>query len=107
MFSWRKRKNSFLDAPFIQGPVIQSIVRLTSLLVAKMLTIPVSTISDSQVFLLKKCFADAKATHIFQHNDISLYAIFIDQSFNNTLTNFISFEQLGPEQYDYYSHTTW
>ena len=32
------------------GPVFQSIVSLTSSLVLKMLTIQVSTISDSQVF---------------------------------------------------------
>ena len=39
----------------IQGPVVQSIVSLTSLLVVKMLTVLVSTISNSQVFLLKEC----------------------------------------------------
>ena len=32
-----------------------SIVSLTSSLVIKMLTVPVSTIPNSQVFLLKKC----------------------------------------------------
>ena len=37
------------------GPVIQSIVSLTSLLVVKRLTVLVSTISNSQVFLMKKC----------------------------------------------------
>ena len=37
------------------GPVVQSIVSLTSSLVVKMLTILVSTISNSQIFLLKKC----------------------------------------------------
>ena len=36
-----------------QGPVVQSIVGLTSLLVVKILTVLVSTISNSQVFLLK------------------------------------------------------
>ena len=42
-------------------------------------------------------FANAKATHIFFSKDISIYAIFNDQSFNNTATNHIvSFEQLGP-----------
>ena len=38
----------------IQGPVVQSIVSLTSSLVVKMLTVLVSKISYSQVFLLKK-----------------------------------------------------
>ena len=37
------------------GPVVQSVVSLTSLLVVKMLTVLVSTIYNSQVFLLKKC----------------------------------------------------
>ena len=37
--------------------------------------------------------------HIFSKN-ISIYAIFNDQSFNDTLTNdIVSFEQLGPEWY--------
>ena len=38
-----------------QGPVVQSIISLTSSLVIKMLTVLVSTVSNSQVFLLKKC----------------------------------------------------
>ena len=38
----------------IQGPVVQSIVSLTSLLVVKMLTDLVSKISDSQVFFTEK-----------------------------------------------------
>ena len=36
------------------GPVVQSIVSLISSLVVKMLTVLVSTISNLQVFLLKK-----------------------------------------------------
>ena len=59
-----------------------------------MLTVLVSTISNSQVFLLKKCF--------FSKN-ISIYAIFNDQSFNNTLIkDIVSFEQLGPVCYPIY-----
>ena len=62
----------------------------------KMLTVLVSTISKSQIFLLKNC--DAKATHIFFSKTISIYAIFNDQSFNDTLTKgIVSFEQLGPD----------
>ena len=37
------------------GPVVQSIVSLMSLIVVKKLIVLVSTISNSQVFLLKKC----------------------------------------------------
>ena len=76
------------------GPVVQSIVSLTSLLVVKMLTVLVSTISKSQVFLLKK--NASSYSHFFSKN-ISVYAIFNDKSFNDTLTdNIVSFEQLGP-----------
>ena len=43
-------------------------------------------------------FANAKATHIFFSKHISIYAIFNDQIFNDTLTNdIVSFEQLHPD----------
>ena len=43
-------------------------------------------------------FANAKATDIFFSKNISVYVIFNDQSFNDTLTNdIVSFEQLGPD----------
>ena len=48
-------KGSFLLESVCLGPVVQSIVSLTSLLVVKMLTALVSTVSNPQVFLLKKC----------------------------------------------------
>ena len=57
-----------------QGPVVQSIISLTSSLVVKMITVLVSTIVCSQVFLLKKMSAK-----ILAYN----YAIFNDQSFND------------------------
>ena len=92
---------SHLTTDTDQGPVVQNIVSLMSSLVIKMLTVLVSTISNLQVFLLKKmwvAFANAKATHIFFSKNISIYAIFNDQSFNNMLTNdIVSFEQLGPD----------
>ena len=72
----------------------------------KMLTVLVSTISNSQVFLLKKCeqllqmqklFYLQKLLTFFSAKNISIYAIFNDQSFNDLLTNDIfNFEQLGP-----------
>ena len=65
----------------------------------KMLTVLVSTISNSEVFLLKNVSSFCKCksySHFFSKN-ISVFAIFDDQSFNNTLTNDnVSFEQLGP-----------
>ena len=73
-----------------------------SSLVVKMLTVLVSTISNSQVFLLKK---KCEYSQFFSKN-ISVYTIFNDQSFNNTLTNdIVSFEQLGPEHYRMYLQT--
>ena len=79
--------------PKVQGPVVPSIVSLTSSLVVKMLTVLVSTISNSQVFLLKK---NVSSLLTFFSKIISVYAIFNDQSFNDTLTNdIVSFEQLG------------
>ena len=79
-------------AGYDQGPVVQSVVSLTSLLVVKMFTVLVSTISNSQVFLLQFFF-------FFFSKHISVFAIFNDQSFNNTLTNdIVSFEQLDPEK---------
>ena len=76
------------------GPVVQSIVSLTSSVVVKKLSVLVSTISNSQVFLLKKC----EYSHFLSKN-ISIYAIFNDQSFNDALTNnIISLEQLGPDK---------
>ena len=84
------------SGPNYQGPVVQSIVSLTSSLVVKMLTVLVNVISNSHVFLLKKKML-VKATHIFSDN-ISVYTIFNDQSFTDTLTNdIVSFEQLGLE----------
>ena len=81
------------------GPVVQSIVSLTTLLVVKMLNVLVSTISNSHVFLLKNVssFCKCKSYSHFSSKNIKVNAIFNDQSFNNTLTNnIVSFEQLGP-----------
>ena len=58
----------------------------------KLLTVLVSTIPNSKVFLLKKNVSS---------KNISVYATFNDQSFNDTLTNdIVSFEQLGPGEQD-------
>ena len=56
-----------------------------------MLTVLVRTISNSQVFSLKKC---ESYSHFFQQN-INIYAIFNAQSSNDM--TWLSFEQLGPE----------
>ena len=46
--------SNYYSNTYNQGPVVQSIVSLTSSLVVKILAVLVSTISNSQVFLLKK-----------------------------------------------------
>ena len=71
---------------------------LTSSLVVKVLTVLVSKISNSQVFLLINVCSFCKCksySHFFSKNN-SVYAIFNNQDFNDTLTNgIVSFEQLG------------
>ena len=74
-FLWKYNKETFKMSSLqfclaiSPSPVVQSIVILTSWLVVKMLTVLLlRTISNLQVFLLKKmwvAFAFAKATHIF------------------------------------------
>ena len=69
-----------------------------------MLTVLVSTISNSQVFLLKK---NAKATPISSAKILAYMLTFNDQSFNDTLTNdIVSFEQLGPD-FEGLDQTAW
>ena len=55
----------------------------------KIFIVLVSTIFNSHVFLLKKCELQKLLTFFFSKN-ISAYAIFNDQSFNDTLTNDIN-----------------
>ena len=66
MFIQRNKQNIY------QSPVVQNIVSLMSSLVVEMLTVLVSTISNSQVFLLKKC----EATHIFSAK-ILVYMLYL------------------------------
>ena len=70
-------------------------------LAVKMLTALVSSISNSQVFFLNKCEQLLQMQNLltFFSKNISVYAIFNDQSFNGTFTDIVSFEQLGPDEY--------
>ena len=45
-------------------------------------------------------------SHFFSKN-ISIYAIFDDQIFNDTLTNIVSFEQLGPVLFFWWKNLIW
>ena len=67
-----------------QGPVVQSVVSIMSSLVVKMLTVAASTVSYSQVFLLKTL---SSLLFTFFSKNISIYAIFNDKKFNETLNN--------------------
>ena len=49
------RKYFSILSTAVLGPVVQRVISLTSSLMVKMLTVLVSIISNSQVFLLKKC----------------------------------------------------
>ena len=94
----RKHARSLFCEESNRGPVVQSVVSLTSSLVVKMLAVLVSTIFNSRVFLLKKNISSycKSCSHSFSKS-ICVYAIFNDRSFNDTLTNdIICFEQLGP-----------
>ena len=85
-----------------QGLVVQSIVSLTSSYIVKKLTVLVSTVSNSQAFLLKK-----NVSSIFFSKNINVYVIFNDQSFKDTSTNdIVSFEQLGPAELLCFRHPT-
>ena len=74
-----------------QGPVVQSNVSITSSLVVNMFTFLVSKID---------IFAEKKICSFCKCKNISVYAIFNEQSFNDMLTNdIVSFEQLGRESH--------
>ena len=84
----------FLEHGFVayqrdQGPVVQSVVSLTSSLRVISLTVLEDPIYNILIFLLLVHFFSQK----FQHICVSL-----DVNFNESLTNdVVSFEQLGPE----------
>ena len=101
-----KRQNTYqvyqisLNEGSNQGRVVQSIVSLTSSLVVKMLIVLVSTISNSHAYCRKIC----KSYWQFFSKNVSIYAIFNDQSFNDTLTNDnVSFEQVGSDCWEGWS----
>ena len=79
------------------GPVVQSVVSLTSSIRVISLTVLADLIHSILIFFAEKMWV-AFATHIFffsikfQHTRVSL-----DVNFNESLTNdVVSFEQLGP-----------
>ena len=73
------------------GPVVQSVVSLTSSLRVISLTVLADSIYNILIF-----FA-AKATHIFSAKQFQHICVSLDVNFNESLTNdVVSFKQLGP-----------
>ena len=104
---WTKQQKASIQNQAFErnlDPVVQSIVSLTSSLVVKMLTVLVSAISNSQVFFTEKNVGKCKSYSHFFSTNISIYAIFNDQTFNDTLTNDnVCFEQLDPGSVMFFS----
>ena len=87
----------------IQGPVVQSIVSLTSSWrVIFVNCFSRFNIQYSDIFC-RKMWVAAKATHIFFNKKYQHICVSLDVNFNKSLTNdVVSFEQLGPVKLDFY-----
>ena len=89
---------SYRTIGFLGGPVVQSVVSLTSSLRVIWLTVLVDLIYNILIFFAEKmwvAFALQKLLTYFQHICVSL-----DVNLNESLTNdVVSFEQLGPGYY--------
>ena len=80
------------------GPVVQSVVSLTSSLRVISLTVLADSIYNIQIFLLKKC--EKQVTHIFFSKNFQRICVSLSVNFKESLTNdIVSFEQLGPDLY--------
>ena len=99
---------AFVDLLYqILGPVVQSVVSLTSLLRVIVKGHFVNCFSGfnihySDIFAEKNVssFCTADATHIFSAKNFSIFG-YHDVNFNESLTNdIVSFEQLGPVLFD-------
>ena len=81
------------------GPVVQSLVSLTSSLRVISLTVLSDSIHNILIFFAEKNVSSfAKATHIFFSKKFQHIFVSLDVNFNKSLTNnVVSFEQLGPD----------
>ena len=92
-----------LDNSGYQGPVVQSVVSLTSSLRVISLTVLADSIHNILVFFAEKMWVSYSHffSKKFQHINVSL-----NVNFNESLTNdIVSFEQLGPGKYFSYYFT--
>ena len=82
------------------GPVVQSVVSLTSLLRVIWLTVLAGSIYNILIFFAEKmwvAFALQKLLTFFSAKKFQHICISLDENFNESLTNdVVSFEQLGP-----------
>ena len=82
------------------GPVVQSVVSLTSSLRVISLTVLADSIHNILICFAEKnvsSFCTAKAIHIFSAKIYQNICVSLDVNFNESLTNdIVSFEQLGP-----------
>ena len=70
-----------------QGPVVQSIISLTS-----SLTVVAKVFSNTLIFFLRNVSSFCKATQMFSAKNVSVLAIFQDRNFNITLAyTFVKF----------------
>ena len=77
-----------------QGPVVQSVVSLTSSLRVISLTVLADSVHNILIFFC----CSAKATHIFSSKKFQHICVSLHVNFNESLTNdIVSFEQQGPE----------
>ena len=90
-----------------QGPVVQSVLSLTSSLRVISLTVLADSIYNILIFFAEKmwvAFALQKLLTFFRQKKFQHICILIDVNFNESLTNdVVSFEQLGPGSWtDFY-----
>ena len=82
----------------VQGPVVQSVVSLTSSLRVILLTVLADSMHNILIFYCGKMTAEA--THIFSAKKIHHICVSLGVNFNEPLTNdVVSFVQLGPDNF--------
>ena len=83
------------------GPVVQSVVSLTSSLKVISLTVLADSLHNILIFFAEKMRV-ALATHIFFSKKFQNICVSLDENFSESLTNdTVSFEQLGPGALEY------
>ena len=81
----------------IQGPVVQSVVSLTSSLRVFSLTVLADSIYNILIFFAEKNVSSFCITYIFFSKKVQHICVSLHVNFNESLTNdIVSFEQLGP-----------